>query len=513
MRICLTDKRDTIDRGDVVHYFCKNCGCEMYAELGSSHSKEQKKRVSLFMRMQSCPHCKERLVHTAGYYYFTYYNEATNVKDNASWFRDKDIEVYKTYNVEKSFKRMQKLRASQEQQLVENAVEELCKKCTSSNEISSISSFVDKVKGNSSKLKEYLHNVIKIETNIHSLSKRLEALYLQRIVIDRHNESIKFTYIRRMDKPLEEAQKQYQSCLDEYSKLKSKKPEKVTIKMPKEPTPPILEKAGLFNKKKVLERNEFLTAQYEEALIKYKQQIEACEQEKNKLEEEKAQELALSVANAHKKVEEAKRELGQAKFNAENCSVVPEQIMAPLVLSKSIIEKEIEEAEELLRKLLQCRRELYGYNVIFSKYQNLVAVATFYEYLMAGRCELLEGANGAYNLYETEIRANLIIGQLSQVIESLEQVKGNQYMIYSELKNINQNIEVLNSTMNSALQTLRKISYSAEKMENHLENISENTEKIAQNTSVIAYNSEVTAYYSKLNAELTNSLGYLVAFK
>lgn len=513
MIIRLTDKINADPYGDVVHYFCKNCGCEMYAELhvlkdSSSlvrNIEKSHKRADLFMKMELCPHCRHELDYTAGYYFYTYGSFGNYVEENRQWLSDKDY-IKHGWSLEANFEHMKKLRDSQQKQSAEKAVTELCEKFTPVNVSGVIGFGIDEVKSNNSKLKEYLHNIIKTEASVHSLSKRLEALYIQRIANNRQNEYEKYSYVRRMDKPLEKAQKKYQKCLDQYTKAKNQKPEKVSIGMPIKPTPPILEKAGLFNKKKVLEKNELLTAQYEEELREYNKEVQFCEQEKIRIEQENAEKLAQIVANAYEKMEEAKKELEQAKSDADKCADVPEQVMAPLLYSKSIIEKEIEEAEELLRKMIECRSKLYGYNVIFPKYQNWIAITTFYEYLMAGRCDMLEGTNGAYNLYETEIRANLVISQLSQIIESLEQVKANQYMLYSELKNINQNMETLNSSMSSALQTLNNISQNTEKMGTSLENIS-------QNTDVIAHNTAVTAYYSKMNAELTNSLGYLVAFK
>lgn len=38
-------------------------------------------------------------------------------------------------------------------------------------------------------------------------------------------------------------------------------------------------------------------------------------------------------------------------------------------------------------------------------------------------------------------------------------------------------------------------------------------EHISRNSDVVAHNTAVTAYYSKVNTELTNALGYMVAFK
>ena len=157
-----------------------------------------------------------------------------------------------------------------------------------------------------------------------------------------------------------------------------------------------------------------------------------------------------------------------------------------------IVDKEIDNAVSMIKSLYECRNTLYGFNVIFGKYQNIVALSTFYEYLMAGRCTELEGANGAYNIYENELRANLII-------EKLDEIKETQYLMYSSLEKINNNLDYLNTTMSTALESIQH-------MEKDIAHISENTDLIAHNTAV-------TAYYSKLNAELTNSLGYMEAFK
>ena len=145
----------------------------------------------------------------------------------------------------------------------------------------------------------------------------------------------------------------------------------------------------------------------------------------------------------------------------------------------------------MLKELVACRKTLYGCNAIFSKYQNIVAVSTFSEYLVTGRCEALEGATGAYNLYETEIRSNTIISSLSQIAESLEEIKNTQYMIYSKLDSIDRTLCSLANSMSDAVSALKS-------MDNKLSRIEENSE-------VIAYNTQATAYYSKMNAELTNS--------
>lgn len=86
---------------------------------------------------------------------------------------------------------------------------------------------------------------------------------------------------------------------------------------------------------------------------------------------------------------------------------------------------------------------LYDLDIIFPKYRNLVAICSFYEYFVTGRCSVLEGHEGAYNIYENEIRLNAIIARLDDVIAHLEQIEQNQYMLYSAIVEGNQKIDKL----------------------------------------------------------------------
>lgn len=53
--------------------------------------------------------------------------------------------------------------------------------------------------------------------------------------------------------------------------------------------------------------------------------------------------------------------------------------------------KLLSERLEETKKILE---QLYNTNIIFLKYRNIIAISSFYEYLMAGRCTELEGAEG-----------------------------------------------------------------------------------------------------------------------
>ena len=80
---------------------------------------------------------------------------------------------------------------------------------------------------------------------------------------------------------------------------------------------------------------------------------------------------------------------------------------------------------------------LYSQNVIYAKYRNFVAVATLFEYIDSGRCFQLEGPNGAYNLYEGELRSDVIISSLNNIISNLEAIRNNQYTLYQSIENAN----------------------------------------------------------------------------
>ncbi len=122
----------------------------------------------------------------------------------------------------------------------------------------------------------------------------------------------------------------------------------------------------------------------------------------------------------------------------------------------------LEESKALLQ-------QMYSIGVIYPKYQNLIAISSFYDYLMSGRCSELEGHEGAYNIYEMEARLDHIVTQLDIVIAKLDKIQQNQYMLYRAIQEGNkQNQEFLGkltSTVKGVSERLdaqgRSIAYAA----------------------------------------------------
>lgn len=116
---------------------------------------------------------------------------------------------------------------------------------------------------------------------------------------------------------------------------------------------------------------------------------------------------------------------------------------------------------------LNTLKQLFDLEIIFPKYREFIPISQIYEYFMSGRCTELEGPDGAYNLYEKEMRQNVIITELNIIISNLERIKQTQYMVYEAINESNR----------------------------ILANIESNTAAIAYNTATIAQNSEIVARY------------------
>ena len=145
------------------------------------------------------------------------------------------------------------------------------------------------------------------------------------------------------------------------------------------------------------------------------------------------------------------------------------------------IAREDEAAKEIMSNIEATKKvldELYALDVVFPKYRTLVALCSMYEYFMTGRVSQLKGPDGAYNLYESELRQNMIISQLDNISSKLDSIQTNQYTLYAELKKANEYLSTINDTMFSALETLEHIADSAELGNLISSNIAQNAEAL-----------------------------------
>ena len=511
-------------------YVCKECGAEIYSKISYAYcdpslsdrmryiryrkeyqaeyerlcsirealeecpSKAEAAYVKSINRLTVCPLCGAELKREKGYFMcdFDMYR-----KNDSLSFWDRKSEMESEYgfyepsasSTEAIFEELKYIREKAEKGEAQTALNSRVQ----SYNLPAVGNAAKaaEIKGNTEYLKDYILHLIHLENNIYSLKEQLFNLYLRRPENARNVVFEKHYPVREIKTEVDELRASYQAALNEFSAMKISEPS-VPVDFPVEPREPVLSRPGLFNKKKVLEANELLMKNYQADMETYQANVRRCEKEKARL-------IAQKLAAAEQAANQAKNALEHAEHSMAEKLQQLEKSTVPSETIKNILNDEITKSEELLKETFKARNELYAYDVIFGKYRDVVALSSFYEYLMSGRCTSLEGADGAYNIFESEIRANRVIAQLDTVISSLDDIKQNQYMMYQELRKINTSLQQLNSTMDAAVGSLRNIETSAK--------------HISENSDLIAHNTAVTAYYSKVNAELTNALGYMAAFK
>lgn len=319
-------------------------------------------------------------------------------------------------------------------------------------------------------LTDLLKELLPIQHKAERLAYREQCMgkKLQQEAIDREN--------ARIQKELENVKKQHPMLSEDITES--------DLGMTP-PHLPLLKKSNIFNRNRINRENADATAAYEREMHEYKEEVERRK--------------AIELERRRKLNEESQMQIQQEE---DRLSVEMKHFEEKLLKSdgeETVIQRnnktclaEIDRVKEDIRKLCDLRAQLIATGVVHPKYTDFVALTTIYEYFETGRCAALTGPDGAYNIYESECRANRIIAQLDKIIMSLETIKANQYRTYCTLLEIKEGIEGLSTKLSG---------------------ISTYTQAIANNTAYIAYNTAMTAHYAKINAELTNALGFLVALK
>lgn len=168
-----------------------------------------------------------------------------------------------------------------------------------------------------------------------------------------------------------------------------------------------------------------------------------------------------------------KRNLKQYKKDVDNdekrVAKEKEQIQA---LKKQQIELngEIAKIDSILKKF-------YSIGVVYPKYREMIPIITLFEYFDSGRCQDLPSA---YNMYESELRQNIIISKLDQALFKLDQIRNSQYALYESIQESNAIAD--------------RIYYQSEQMLASNRAIEKNSEIAAYNAKIAADNSSISAY-------------------
>ncbi len=162
------------------------------------------------------------------------------------------------------------------------------------------------------------------------------------------------------------------------------------------------------------------------------------------------------------------------KIDSVNAGIIKKNEIQEKEVTRRLesLNAQIEKSEDSLEDTEDILSDFYDKNIIYEKYRNLYAISSICEYVESGRCEKLTGANGAYNLYESELRQGIIINQLNEIISELEEIKQNQWRLYEAIKETNETVERLSNVTTNAIGKL---------------------EQLKDNTEICAYNSQIVA--------------------
>lgn len=403
-------------------------------------------------------------------------------------------------------------------------------------------------------LTEYFSHVVDIEMGIEFFKRRLENTVLEMIKHRQLLKTAESSIVKNLEAEINEEEKKIaeeRRNIEERYKLKESNydigkylqnkgirepqlpvaPIEPSIERPEEP---LLQKANLFNKRKINEANELQLkiyqdkldaynraqeiylrqyeqytrdqAKYAAASAEYKNEYtsaqEALSEKKQKDMQEYSEKKQIELSN----IEERKTALDTKRQLLSNSEDLIKNTMEYDL--NEICKEEVDDAKKVLLDLYSCREKLYAVDIIYPKYRELPALTSIYEYLKIGRCTVLEGHEGAYNLYESELRSDLIVSKLDTIIDSLEQIKQNQFLLYTELQSINQSIKSLERTMSDGL---RDVESQMKKSNRFLENQGQELKAIKENTEMTAYYTQKTAEYTKRTMRLTSAIAFMTA--
>ena len=204
------------------------------------------------------------------------------------------------------------------------------------------------------------------------------------------------------------------------------------------------------------------------------------ERQKKRAEEKYNREKAAAEKRHEELIVEKQHEVDLAKDLVKS-------LMEESELKNKLARRERKKLEDTLSKSKNVLKQLYDSDIVYPKYRNMAAMCTMYEYLASGRCDKLEGPDGAYNLYETEIRQNVIVVSLAKIIQQLEDIKDRQYQLYQELKTTNRMLNNVGNEMNAIYNTTSSIEQIAENIESNSYISNQCTEIISKNTNALKY--------------------------
>lgn len=142
--------------------------------------------------------------------------------------------------------------------------------------------------------------------------------------------------------------------------------------------------------------------------------------------------------------------------------------------------------------------KLLDINVLHPKYRSYACVCSLYDYIDTGICTELTGPFGAYQRYEEDYKAGLIIDSLGRIEDKLDQVISNQATLANAIESsalrISRAIENVEECINNSLVRIESNQHSIK------EDLAEVGSGITETNKWLAENSRILEGYGKDSA-------------
>lgn len=165
---------------------------------------------------------------------------------------------------------------------------------------------------------------------------------------------------------------------------------------------------------------------------------------------------------------------------------------------KNTVMPEVNEIKRSLNAVNNTLQSLYNLRIngvlcLHPNYQGLVPISIIFGYFDTGRCNKLEGHEGAYNLYEDEKIRGMIINKLDTVLKKINQLNHSMIYVGQAIEECNSQLSVLESASNRMISSVNNIS----------SNVSSGINGISNQMSAIETNTANSAYYAEVGARMT----------
>lgn len=144
---------------------------------------------------------------------------------------------------------------------------------------------------------------------------------------------------------------------------------------------------------------------------------------------------------------------------------------------------EISRGQNAYDKQIEALHKYYSVRIIYEKYQGLIPVSTMLDYLKSGRVNRLTGQNGAYNLFEQELRQNMIIQKPDDLISVNTALLNSQYALQRSVQGV----------LNEVSRVRKSVDHVSEENRKNAIEIESGVRKLQKSQDAIKYYASITS--------------------